>query len=415
MGTGLKAMPRLTTSIGPAIWQAKFFRRDEQANEGIEERMSEYQYYEFQAIDRPLTPEEQRAVAQLSSRVDPHPRRAVFTCSFGGGLRRTAEDLLAEYYDAMLYLANWGSRQLMFRFPKTLVDLEQMQQYATEFWSDVVNVIGVDIEGEYAILDIQLGEEEGLDWIEGKGWLDSLVELRDAILRRDYRVLYLAWLKGITLEYREDNDTFEPPVPPGLQALTPALERFVELFDVDEDLIRVAAERSSDLATEINEEDLRRAIAQLSPEERDAFLLRLAKGEPHLSPALNRRLSRFIDTSRSDTFERRTVGELLAAAEALREQRRRERAAAAEAQRIAELNALARREDEAWREVDALIQQSRAKAYDEAMRLLKRLEDLAEYQNRRFTFEDHLGQIRDRYSRRHALMRRLREAGLIHQ
>ena len=36
--------------------------------------MSEYQYYEFQAIDRPLTPKEQQAVAQLSSRVDPHPR-----------------------------------------------------------------------------------------------------------------------------------------------------------------------------------------------------------------------------------------------------------------------------------------------------------------------------------------------------
>jgi hypothetical protein len=90
--------------------------------------MSEYQYYEFQAIDRPLTEKEQQAVAQLSSRVDPHPRRAVFTYSFGGGLGRRPGDLLAEYYDAMLYLANWGSRQLAFRFPKSLIDAEQMQQ-----------------------------------------------------------------------------------------------------------------------------------------------------------------------------------------------------------------------------------------------------------------------------------------------
>jgi hypothetical protein len=29
--------------------------------------MSEYQYYEFQAIDRPLTEEEQQAVSQLST------------------------------------------------------------------------------------------------------------------------------------------------------------------------------------------------------------------------------------------------------------------------------------------------------------------------------------------------------------
>ena len=67
--------------------------------------MSEYQYYEFQAIDRPLTPKEQQAVAQLSSRVDPHPRRAVFTYSWSD-FPASAQDILARYYDAMLYMAN---------------------------------------------------------------------------------------------------------------------------------------------------------------------------------------------------------------------------------------------------------------------------------------------------------------------
>jgi hypothetical protein len=377
--------------------------------------MSGYQYYEFQAIDRPLTPEEQQAVAQLSSRVAPHPRRAVFTYSFGGGLSRSAEDLLAEYYDAMLYLANWGSRQLMFRFPKTLIDLEQVQQYEMEFWGRFLNAISVQTEGDYAILDIQLGEEEGLDWVEGEGWLDSLVGLRDAILRRDHRLLYLAWLKGITLGHGEDDDALEPPVPPGLGALTPALERFVELFDIDEDLIQVAAERSGELEVEASDDELRPAIAQLPAEERDAFLLQLAKGEPHLTLALNRRLDTFRGVSRRETAERRTVDELFAQAEVLRERRRREQAAEAEARRIAELQALAEREDEAWRKVDALIQQSQAKPYDEAVRLLKKLKDLAEYQNRPSAFEEHLDQIRDRYGRRHALMRRLRDAGLIEQ
>lgn len=32
--------------------------------------MSEYQYYESQAIDRSLTPEEQRAVARLSGHME---------------------------------------------------------------------------------------------------------------------------------------------------------------------------------------------------------------------------------------------------------------------------------------------------------------------------------------------------------
>jgi hypothetical protein len=35
--------------------------------------MSTYQYYEFQAIDRSLTAEEQQIIARLSSHVDPHP------------------------------------------------------------------------------------------------------------------------------------------------------------------------------------------------------------------------------------------------------------------------------------------------------------------------------------------------------
>jgi hypothetical protein len=374
--------------------------------------MSEYQYYEFQAIDRPLTEEEQRAVSQLSSRVDPHPRRAVFTYSFGGGLRRRAEDLLAEYYDAMLYLANWGSRQLMFRFPKSLVDLEQMQQYnvvTVDYPSDALNVYA---KGEYAILDIQLHEEEGLGWIEGEGWLDSLVGLRDAILQQDYRLLYLAWLKGLTLAYDADKDALEPPVPPGLGNLTPALDSFVELFDVDADLLQAAAEDSTQPAPTASRADLRQAIAQLPLEEKDAFLLRLAQGEPHLALALNRRLGALRGAPQPDTTQRRTVDELFNAAEALRERKRKEQAAQAEARRIRELEALAKHEAQTWEEVEALIQQSKAKAYKEAAQLLVKLRELAIYQGQEMVFQQRLNRIYEQYSRRSALLRRLRDAGL---
>ncbi|MBL7063197.1 MAG: hypothetical protein ISS49_03170 [Anaerolineae bacterium] len=375
--------------------------------------MSEYQHYEFQAIDRPLTEDEQRAVAQLSSRVDPHPRRAVFTYSFGGGLRRGVEDLLAEYYDAMLYLANWGSRQLMFRFPKSLLDLEQMQQYnvvTLDYPSDAVNVY---TKGEYAILDIQLHEEEGLGWIEGEGWLDSLVGLRDAILRRDYRLLYLAWLKGVTLAYEADEDALEPPAPPGLGNLTAALDSFVRLFDVDTDLLQVAAERSAQPVQTASTDDLRQAIAQLLPEEKGAFLLRLAQGEPHLSLALNRRLETLRGVSQADTTQRRTVNELFAAAKALRERKRREHAARAEAGRIAELEALARRGEDAWQEIDALIQKSQAKPYDEAVRLLVRLKELALHQGQEAAFQARMARISDQYKRRHSLIKRFRKARLV--
>lgn len=45
--------------------------------------MSEYQYYEFQALDRHLTQAEKTALGKLSSRVKPTSSTAIFTYSYG--------------------------------------------------------------------------------------------------------------------------------------------------------------------------------------------------------------------------------------------------------------------------------------------------------------------------------------------
>lgn len=273
--------------------------------------MSEYQYYEFQAIDCPLTPEAQAAVARLSSRTEPHPWRAVFTYSWSD-FPGNAKEILAQYYDALLYLANWGSRELMFRFPRDLVDLDHMQRYDVETTDYPSDVITVSMHGEYAVLDIRLDAEQGLGWIEEEGRLGTLIGLRDALLRGDLRVLYLAWLKGITLVDDVDEEALEPPIPPGLDALTPALDAFVELFNVDPRMIRAAARRGPELETSaLSEEALRQAIADLPPEEKEAFLLRLAQDEPHLSLALNRRLGTLGNVLSSEGVDRYTIEEVL--------------------------------------------------------------------------------------------------------
>lgn len=67
--------------------------------------MSEYQYYEFQAIDRPLTPEQQDQIRKLSSRVRPTATQAVFTYSYGD-FRGDPLKVLEQHFDAMLYVAN---------------------------------------------------------------------------------------------------------------------------------------------------------------------------------------------------------------------------------------------------------------------------------------------------------------------
>ena len=375
--------------------------------------MSEYQYYEFQAVDRPLTEEEQRAISRLSSRVELDPRQAVFVYNYSD-FPGDPDRILARYYDAMFYIANWGSTQLMFRFPKSLIDLEQAEAYCRPDY--VQEYVSFSTVGEHVILHIEFHDEEGYGWVEGEGSLPSLLPLRDDILRGDYRVLYLAWLR--TLEMEEVLDSVaEPPVPPRLNRLSPALRKFVDLFEIDPLLVQVAAEASQAQKTAADAW-LPPAISQLSREECDAFLLRLPQGELHLSLEFKKRLreiagaSRFEQGAQSLQEPRRTVGQILTEVEERRERERQRRAAEAEEKRIRELEALAKREAHAWAEVDALIQQMKSKAYDEAVQLLLKLRDLARYQGQETVFQQRLNRIYEQYSRRSALLRRLRNVGL---
>ena len=371
--------------------------------------MSEYQYYEFLAIDRPLTQEEQEAVAWLSSRVDPHPRRAVFTYSWSDFPGR-AEDVLARYYDAMLYMASWGAKQLMFRFPKGVLQRVQIQPYLQPRY--VEEYVSLTPVGEHVVLDVKFYEEGGY-WVEAEAQLDTLTPLRDDILRGDYRALYLAWLK--TLEVEDVLETVpEPPVPPGLGSLTPALEALVELFEIDEMLVQVAAEASGERSP-VSDAWIERALARLPEEESKGFLSRLARGEPYLSTVLLARLRELAGQpsgASSPGVRRRSVGELLSEAERREREEQQRRAEAEERKRLQEPEALAAREAEAWQEVDALIQRGTASAYDEAVRLLLRLGELAIHRNERPAFERRVSQLYGQYSRRSALLRRLGEAGL---
>ncbi len=90
--------------------------------------MSEYQYYEFLAIDRPLDARAQQELRGVSSRARITPTRFVNTYEWGD-LRGDPRALMARHFDAFLYLANWGTRQLMFRLPSSVLELEVVSRY----------------------------------------------------------------------------------------------------------------------------------------------------------------------------------------------------------------------------------------------------------------------------------------------
>src|SRR5439155_16198450 len=146
-----------------------------------------------------------------------------------GDFRGNSDRLIEKYYDAHLYLANWGTRRLLFRVPGRLIDGALARQYC------VGEGARLRTHGEHVILDFHSDLEEGGEWEEGEGWLDALVPVRAELLAGDLRGLYLAWLNGIELDDL-DEDKVEPPVPPGLGKLSPALKKFAEFLRIDEDL-----------------------------------------------------------------------------------------------------------------------------------------------------------------------------------
>lgn len=368
--------------------------------------MSEYQYYEFQTIDRPLNKDERETISQLSSRVEPTSTKAVFTYSYGD-FPAAPQDVVAEYFDAMYYVANWGTQQLMFRFPESLIDLQQIQPYCIE---DCISILN---KGNYAILDICFNIEEGFGWIEGDGDLTEVINLRNDILQQDYRMLYLAWLKAITLQ-DIDEQTYEPPVSPGLNKLSSSLNAFIELFGVNEYLVKTAAKTSSK-AKSISDETWWQAITQIPKEECDRILFQLVKEEPNLAIKFKQKISKQITSSQLENTSSRTILQLFKTAQQEEKETKQIQPQEAEAQKIEELKRFASQEAQAWLEIERLLVVAQAKPYEEAVKLLIKLRDLSLYQNKQAEFQRRLNHIYEKYSRRVGLIRRLKNAGLHQQ
>jgi hypothetical protein len=91
--------------------------------------MSEYQYYEFLAIDRPLSADEMGELRALSTRAEITPWSFVNTYDWGN-FRGNPSTLMERYFDAFLYLANWGTHRLMLRVPRRLLDQKTAEAIA---------------------------------------------------------------------------------------------------------------------------------------------------------------------------------------------------------------------------------------------------------------------------------------------
>lgn len=380
--------------------------------------MSEYQYYEFQTIDRPLTEQEMRKLRAYSTRATITPTRFVNHYEWGN-FKGNPAVWMEKYFDAFLYLANWGTHELMFRLPRRVLDLAAAKQYCRG------EAATARAKGDFVILEFSSDDEEGGDGDDdGSGWLSSLIPLRADLAGGDYRMLYLAWLLCVQAGELDD-ETAEPPVPPGLGALTAPLKAFAEFLRLDHDLLAAAAAGSPALAEALSDADVAQWVAALPESEKTAWLLRLASGqETHVRAELLKTFRASRGQGGVPPGKSRSVAEIMEATQQQAEARRRreaERAARerlrreqeAEAARERQLASLAKREPDAWRQVDALIATKRPRDYEAAVRLLKDLTDLGQKRGRQAEVRDRLARLRQEHARKPTLLQRLKAAGLL--
>jgi len=382
--------------------------------------MSEYQYYEFRTVDRSLTAEEMAELRRLSSRAEITATSFTNTYSFGD-FRGNPDRLMEQYFDAFVYVANWGTRHFMVRLPMGGVDLPAIEAYAgggLAFW----------IKGDHVILSFRSDEEGGGEWVDGGEWMPGLNSLRDELLSGDLRALYLGWLSGVYGDV--DDDEREPPVPAGLRTLTAAQDDLVAFLRIDLDLLATAAERSVDRTDAASSRVvLAEWLRSQRTEDKDAWLLELLG---HSAPAVRSEIllqfRQALRVSRGEAAVEppagRTCQELRDAAQTRMreaERRRAEEAAARKAQeakqaaklRNLELDGLAQRGDAAWDEVERKVATKQTHQYALAVKELTELRDLARRDGHAAQFEARLLDLVHRHERKHAFVARLRKAGLM--
>jgi hypothetical protein len=386
--------------------------------------MSEYQYYEFVAVDRSLTGQQQSELRARSS-------RATITASsfvneyHWGDLKGDPIDWVKRYFDAHVYSANWASCRLILRFPSDALDAKMLRDHA----SRRVDAFGITHAGEHCLIEWSFNEEAGeyeRFWTQedGPGWMARLLPLRDELLRGDARPLYLGWLARLRNDELDDDDC-EPPLPAGLRTLTPAQTSLAEFLMLDPDWLAAAAEASPPLTGErVDRTRLNPWLSELTETEMRDALHRLLDGRgPEVERDLRGRFQQWelARTPKQTTTarDRRTVADLESRYDAfcaIRQQQEKQANDAAEARRKAEreryLASVLHDASTTWSTIDTTLQRGTGGAYSQAFQLLQDLAEAHAQAKRAAAFRRDLAKLMTQHGKRGAWVTRLAKAGV---
>ena len=374
---------------------------------------NDHQYLEFQAMDHPLGEPEREQLRALSStaRITPSSFADDYQWEAFKGNPRS---LVEHWFDLHLHVSSRGTRRLMVRLPRRLVDRSRLDRFLHG-----VRIADVWTARDNLVVDIRDDGEEGfsLQFENRSTILPALAPLRVDLAAGDWRAFYVLWLVAAERGWLGD-EAVEPL--PGIGPLTGPLETLTRLFDIDADVVRAALERPAG-STERAADAGRRVVAAIPDDEKAALLRRLLDDEPHVAAEVRNRLAAAVSSAMGDSLDRyRSVAQIRERAETIRVERKSAKAKRlvaerclrlreAQRERKTRLDVVRRRGVLAWREAEREINRCNAAAYDRAVDLLLDLKTVAEEDGETVVFVERLNGLCERHAGKKLFVARLWE------
>lgn len=369
--------------------------------------MSYHQFYEFRALDRPLTSAQLAEVRGISTRASVTTTR--FSVSYDwGDLKASSDSLLDKYFDAHFYSSS-NFKRLTFKLPNGVLPLAVLKSFlGDDRFSADERKSGLHLSWGF--------EDEGAGWIEDENEaseFEYLLPIRATLASGDLRPLYVAWLAGIA-QYEDERP--EPPLPPGLGAEDDSSRALAEWLGVSADLLAAAAEASAAPPAKVRERDALAWLATFPVADRDRALvafLGVGDGEPRL--ALQRLWTGWLASRNLEKQKAisRSVGDLLARSRALANERREREVREKAAKRVAHLDSVGKTANAIWKQIAILAESRVQSAPKQIVAQLRDLRDAADRDGTRAAFDDRLAAFAAPLSPTRVLAKTLREAGLV--
>jgi hypothetical protein len=185
--------------------------------------MSEYQYYEFCSINKPLTKEARDAMASLSSRANVGTHNASYVYNYGD-FRGNSNKLVLKYFDVFFYISNFGTIRLTFKYNISQIDINEIKKHCIE------DIIDCEQYGEDILLDINIQNEDGFGWTEGEGLLPDLLPLYDEIKDKNYQFLRI--VAAVNNEFSGESESSLSTLLAEIPLLSIAQQTFLESTSV---------------------------------------------------------------------------------------------------------------------------------------------------------------------------------------